>query len=74
MRYPQQSEVSRNARATFRSRSDARNALLNEELLSKLLNAAFAVLLHNTAAGETWGDRQRKVLRQKFARILKIKV
>jgi hypothetical protein len=66
-RYPQQSEVSRHAKATFRARSDARNEAQNDELLNKLLDAAFSVLHRDAAEGYA------ATLRKKFARILKIK-
>ena len=72
-RYPQQSEVSRYAKAEYRRRSDARIAAAGDELLTKLLDAAFAVLHHDTAEGYEAGDYERATLRKKFARILKIK-
>lgn len=73
-RYPQQSEGARHAKAMLRSRSDLRNAALNDELLTNLLDAAFSVLHHDTAEGAVGGDYERSTLRKKFAHILKIKV
>ena len=60
-------------REAYRAKTDARNLAANDDLLKRLVDAAFGVLQHD-------GDQELKpeqyeavVLRRNFARILKIK-
>lgn len=57
----------------YRTKTDARNAALNDELLLQLTDAAFSVLQHDVVCGPP-ADYQREQLRKKFARVLKIKL
>lgn len=65
--------IARHGNQEYRRRTDARNLAANDDLLKRLVDAAFGVLQHD-------GDRALKpeqyeegVLRRDFARILKIK-
>lgn len=57
----------------YLARSDARIAAANEELLTKLIDAALDVLHHDRTEGSEVDHHERAALRKKFAKILKIK-
>lgn len=61
-------------RQAYLATSDARIAKLNDDLLTKLIDAAISTLHHDTTEGSTVDLYERDILRKKFARILKIKL
>lgn len=61
------------AASEYRRRTDARNLALANELLKRLVDAAFDVLQHDADEELEPEKYEIGVLRRKFARILKIK-
>lgn len=70
---PQRGISGRHAPNEWKRRSDARIKAQVDELLTRLLDEAFSVLEHDTSPDEVSHAHSRRVLRKRFARVLKIK-
>jgi predicted ATPase with chaperone activity len=64
--------IARHGNQEYRRRTDARNLASNDELLKRLVDAAFDVLQHDADEALEPEQHEIGILRRKFAKILKI--